>query len=86
MTFDNTKDTEKLMRKELCVGFVFTKVPPINYLKDDLSFFDDILIDICTTNKFRDCMRLFCVPKRNGGGYQLFGRIGYCLNGTGKCI
>ena len=53
MNFDNTKDPEKLIGKELCVGFVSTKVPPINYLKDDLSFFDDMSIDSCTTTKLQ---------------------------------
>ena len=38
MTFDNTKTPDKLMGKELYIGFVSTKVPLINYLKDDLSF------------------------------------------------
>ena len=53
MTFDNTKDTEKLTGKELYVGFVSTKVPPINYFKYSLSFFDNISIDSCTATKFR---------------------------------
>ena len=56
MKFDNTKVPEKLMGKELCIGFVSTKVPPINYLKDELSFFDDMIIDSCTTNKLQDDM------------------------------
>ena len=50
MTFDNIKDPEKLKGKDLCVFFVST----IIYLKDNLSFFDDMSIDSCTTTKFRD--------------------------------
>ena len=56
MNFDNTKAPEKLMGKELCIGFVSTKSPPINYLNDNLSFFDDISIDSFTTTNFRDYM------------------------------
>ena len=56
MKFDNNKATKKITVKELCVGFVSTKVPPINYLKDELSFFDDMIIDSCTTNKLQDDM------------------------------
>ena len=53
MTFDNTKALYNLMVKELCVGFVSTKVPAINYLKYDMSFFDDTSVDTSTTTKFR---------------------------------
>ena len=60
--------------------------PPINYLKDDLSFFNDMSIDSCTTTKFQYYMRLFGVHWIKVGGVQLFGRIGDFLNGAGKCI
>ena len=56
MTLYNIKSPEKLMGKEIYVGFVSTKVSPINYLKDGLSFFDDISIDSCTTTKLLDYM------------------------------
>ena len=54
MNFDNTKAPEKLMGKELCIRLVSTKFTPINYLKDDLSFFDDMNIDSYNTTKFQD--------------------------------
>ena len=53
MTFENTKAPEKLMGKESCIGFVSKKVPSINYLKDELPFFDDTSINSCTITKFR---------------------------------
>ena len=59
MTFAKTKAPDRPTEKELCVGFVSTKVPPINYLKYDLSFFDDMRIDSCITTKFRYYMWLF---------------------------
>ena len=62
------------------------QIPPINYLKDDLLYFDDMSIDSCTTTKLRDYMWLFGVHRRKGGGVQLFERIGECFNGTRKFI
>ena len=52
MNFDKTKGPEKLMGKELCLGFVSTEVspiPPIEDWENVLSFFDDISIGSCTT-------------------------------------
>ena len=71
------------MGKESCIGFVSIKLPPIKYLKDDMSFFDDRIIDSCTTTKFRYYMTVGCAPEEMRWSSIFFDAL---ETGNGKCI